>query len=116
MKKNPKRTYTRKMRGGKFNSKEKEKLTRTLKKIWSKTDEELNNKELNKIMDELGRGSQLFSRKTALKQLIQQIEPLNKEQFKIWLKNIYPLFVEDAYETDFESVSSTNSASSSASM
>jgi hypothetical protein len=116
MKKNTKRTYTRKMRGGDFNPAQKEKLTMTLKNIWGKSKEQLDKKELNKIMVELGKGSQFFSRSTGLKQLRQQIEPLNKEQFKIWLKNIYPLFVEDADETDFESVSSTNSTSSSASM
>ena len=115
MKKKQKRTYTRKMRGGDFNPEQKEKLTKTLKTIWGRSKETLDKKELNKIMVELGKGSQLFSRRTGLKQLRQQIEPLNKEQFKIWLKNIYPLFVEDSYETDFESVS-TNSASSSASM
>jgi len=116
MKKNTKRTYTRKMRGGRFNPEQKEKLTRTLKNIWRKSREELNEQELNKIMDKLDKGSQLFSRRTGLKQLRQQIKPLNKEQFKKWLRDIYPLFVEDADETDFESVSSTNSTSSSASI
>jgi len=121
MKKTSKNTSTRKMRGGMFNHEQEAKLTKTLKNIWKKSNSKLGEKELNTIMDALGKGSQLFSRKSGLKQLRQQISPLNKEQFKIWLKKIYPLFVEDSDETDFESTDSmnsvsTNSTSSSASM
>jgi hypothetical protein len=121
MKKTNKNNSTKKMHGGMFNTEQEAKLTKTLKKIWKKSHSELHDKELKTIMDKLGKGSQLFSRSSGLKQLRQQISPLNKEQFKIWLIKIYPLFVEDSDETDFESADSmnsvsTNSTSSSASM
>jgi hypothetical protein len=96
---------TRKMRGGKFNSVEKSKLKRTLKKIWKKTNTPLTREKFAEIMIELDKGSQLFSG-SKLKQLRSQITPLNNEQFAIWLRDIYPLFAEDV-ETDYESYGSS---------
>lgn len=99
-----KRTYIKKMRGGNFNPREKQKITKTLKNIWKKTNTPLNKTELTEIMKELDKGSQQFSG-YKLKQLRDQIQPLNREQFIIWLHDIYPLFVEDV-ETDYESIGS----------
>lgn len=106
MPKNTLKKYGKTMRGGMFNQKEKQKLTRTLKKIWKKTNESLEKEELHEVMKELNAGSQLFSG-SKLKQLRDQIEPFNKAQFNIWLHEIYPLFVEDV-ETDFESMDSSH--------
>jgi hypothetical protein len=81
--------------GGKFNSEEKIFLIAKLKKIG------FNEHELPAIIKELDLGSQQFSGKN-LKQLTDQIDGMNKEQFKEWLENTYSFFVEDV-ETDYES-------------
>jgi len=91
-----KRTYkSKKYYGGKFNSEEKIFLIDKLKKIG------FNEDELPAIIEELDLGSQQFSGNN-LKQLTDQIDGMNREQFKEWLENTYSLFVEDV-ETDYES-------------
>jgi hypothetical protein len=81
--------------GGNFNSEEKIVLIGKLKKIG------FNEDELPAIIEELDLGSQQFSGNN-LKQLTDQIDGMNKEQFKEWLENTYSFFVEDV-ETDYES-------------
>jgi len=90
------RTYkSKKYYGGNFNSEEKIVLIGKLKKIG------FNEDELPAIIEELDLGSQQFSGNN-LKQLTDQIDGMNKEQFKEWLENTYSFFVEDV-ETDYES-------------
>jgi glutathionyl-hydroquinone reductase len=111
MKKREKRMYTKKMYGGKFNKNEKVILKETLTSIWKKSNETITKHELKEIMKQLDDGSQQFSGKQ-LQQLTSQIAPLNKEQFEIWVREIYPLFVEDV-ETDYESPYSSQGSNAS---
>jgi hypothetical protein len=85
----------KKQHGGMFNSEEKVFLVAKLREIG------FNNDELPEIMEKLDLGSQQFAGDN-LKQLISQIQGMNKEQFKLWLEEQYPFFVEDV-ETDYES-------------
>jgi hypothetical protein len=81
--------------GGMFNPEEKVVLVAKLREIG------FNNDELPEIMEKLDLGSQQFAGDN-LRQLISQIEGMNKENFKQWLEDQYPFFVEDV-ETDYES-------------
>ena len=85
----------KKQYGGKFNPQEKEILNSKLREIG------FNDIEISEIMDELDLGSQQFAGDN-LKQLTSQIQGMNKEEFKLWLEEQYPFFVEDV-ETDYES-------------
>lgn len=81
--------------GGMFNPEEKVVLVAKLREIG------FNNDELPEIMDKLDLGSQQFAGDN-LRQLVSQIEGMNKVGFKQWLEDQYPFFVEDV-ETDYES-------------
>ena len=81
--------------GGMFNPEEKEILNSKLREIG------FNNEELPEIMKKLDLGSQQFAGDNLI-QLISQIHRMNKENFKQWLEQQYPFFVEDV-ETDYES-------------
>lgn len=93
--KSKKRTFKKKYYGGKFNPKDTNILINKLEEMGFTEDE------IPKIMDELHLGAHYFSG-TDLKQLFNQMEGMNKEQFKTWLKNQYSFIAEDD-ETDYES-------------
>jgi Glu-tRNA(Gln) amidotransferase subunit E-like FAD-binding protein len=83
------------VRGGNFNDEE---IAEILPILKSKG---FNPLEISDIMKKLHEGSQAFAG-DKLVHLTSQINPLNKEEIKQWVEEVYPDFIADV-ETDYDS-------------
>ena len=85
----------KKIYGGKFNPKDRTILMEKLESMG------FTEEEISEIMDKLDLGSHYFSGND-LRQLLNQIEGMNKQELKTWLETHYSFIAEDD-ETDYES-------------
>lgn len=83
------------IRGGNFNDTEIAEILPILK------DKGFNTLEIPGIMKKLHEGSQAFAG-DKLVHLTSQITPLNKQEIKAWIEEVYPDFIADV-ETDYDS-------------